>query len=138
MIGSGLLPCKLTSAPISLVENPCCNRIALEKAMRRRDFIEVIAGSIAALPLAARAQQLPVVGFPHAGSADGYAKEVGGFKQGLREGGYLEGQTVVIDYHWADFHYERLADLAVDLVHKRVAVIVAAPIPAALAAKDAT
>jgi putative tryptophan/tyrosine transport system substrate-binding protein len=56
----------------------------------------------------------------------------------LREGGYLEGQTVAIDYHWADGHYERLPDLAIDLVHKRVAVIVAAPISAALVAKGVT
>jgi putative tryptophan/tyrosine transport system substrate-binding protein len=56
----------------------------------------------------------------------------------LREGGYVEGQTVAIDYHWADGHYERLPDLAIDLVHKRVAVIVAAPISAALVAKGVT
>jgi putative tryptophan/tyrosine transport system substrate-binding protein len=105
--------------------------------MRRRDFIRVVAGSAITWPLVARAQQLPVVAFLHAGSADGYAKEAAGFKQGLREGGYLEGQTVAIDYHWADGHYERLPDFAIDLVHKRVAVIVAAPFPAALVAKDA-
>jgi putative tryptophan/tyrosine transport system substrate-binding protein len=107
--------------------------------MRRREFMTLLGAVAAALwGREAGAQQIPAIGFLHAGSADGYAKEVAGFKQGLRETGYVEGQNVAIEYRWADGHYEQLSDLAADLVRKRVAVIVAAPISAAIVAKDAT
>jgi putative tryptophan/tyrosine transport system substrate-binding protein len=108
--------------------------------MRRRDFIKAVAGSAFAWPVAARTQQpvMPVIGFLHAGSADGYAKEAAGFEQGLREIGYNAGQNVTIEYRWANGQYDRLSDLAADLVRKRVAVIAAAPIPSAIAAKRAT
>jgi putative tryptophan/tyrosine transport system substrate-binding protein len=107
--------------------------------MRRRDFIVVLSGAAgASWRREARAQQVPVIGFLHAGLADGYAKEVAGFKKGLRETGYVEGQNVAIEYRWANGHYEQLSDLAADLVHKGVAVIAAAPFPAAFAAKNAT
>jgi putative ABC transport system substrate-binding protein len=110
------------------------------QAMRRRDFIKGVAGSAITWPLAARAQEprIPVIGFLHAGSADGYAEEVAGFRQGLREAGYIEGQNAAIEYRWADGQYDRLSVLAADLVRKRVAVIAAAPVSSAIAAKQAT
>jgi ABC-type uncharacterized transport system substrate-binding protein len=107
--------------------------------MRRRDFIIALGGAAGALwPRGARAHQSPAIGFFHGGLADGYAKEVAGFKEGLRETGYVEGQNVAIEYRWANGHYEQLSDLAADLVRKRVAVIAAGTISAALAAKNVT
>jgi len=109
--------------------------------MRRRVFIKVIAGSAAAWPLTAHAQKssTPVVGVLHGGMADGFAKaQVAGFRSGLAEIGYSEGRNVAIEYRWAESHYERLPDLATDLVRRNVAVIFASTTPAALAAKAAT
>jgi putative ABC transport system substrate-binding protein len=108
--------------------------------MRRRDFIKVIAGSATALPLAARAQQsaMPVIGFLLPSTAEGYSAQILGFRSGLAEAGYVEGQNVTIDYRAADGHYERLPAMAADLVRGNVALIAAAAIPAAFAAKGAT
>jgi putative tryptophan/tyrosine transport system substrate-binding protein len=102
----------------------------------RREFI-VALGSAAAWPLAARAQQtaVPVVGFLGAVSAP---KRVEGFRGGIAETGYEESRNVVVTYHWAEGHYDRLPALAADLVLHRVAVIVAADVNAAHAAKAAT
>jgi putative ABC transport system substrate-binding protein len=95
--------------------------------MRRRDFIKGIAGSAISWPLAARAQQptMPAIGFLNSASPDSYAPQLTGFRQGLREVGYTEGQNVTIEFRWAKSRYDRLRELAAELVHRQVAIIVA-------------
>jgi putative ABC transport system substrate-binding protein len=107
--------------------------------MRRRDFIAGFAGTAAACPLAASAQQpaLPVVGFLHPASPDEYADRVRGFRQGLKETGFVDGENVSIEYRWAEDRVDRLPALVDDLVRRRVAAI-ATPSTGALPAKAAT
>ena len=95
------------------------------QSVRRRDFIQGIAGSAVAWPLAARAQQpaMPVVGFINGGSADSLARYVAAFRKGLNETGYVEGQNVTVEYHWLEGQYDRLPALMADLVRRQVAVI---------------
>ena len=108
--------------------------------MRRRDFLGAL-GSAAAWPVIARAQQppMPVIGFLHSASAAGFADLMPAFRKGLGEFGYIEGQSVVIEYRWGEGHNERLPAMAEELVRRQVAVIVT-PIStaAALAARAAT
>jgi ABC-type uncharacterized transport system substrate-binding protein len=109
--------------------------------MKRREFISLIGGAAAMVPLVARAQQpaMPVVGFINAGTADASTRRIAAFRKGLSETGYAEGQNVIVEYHWLEGHYDRLPAVMTDLVQRRVAVI-ATPgsTEAALVAKTAT
>jgi putative ABC transport system substrate-binding protein len=109
--------------------------------MRRRDFVTGIAGSAAAWPLVAHAQQpaMPMVGFITAGFPETSVHRVTAFRQGLKEIGYVEGQNVAIEYRWAEGRYDRFPVFVADLIRRNASVIATPGSPdAARAAKAET
>jgi putative tryptophan/tyrosine transport system substrate-binding protein len=108
--------------------------------MHRRNFISLIGGAAAGLPLGARAQQqgLPVVGFLSPASADANPQLVESIREGLRETGYVDGRNVTLVFRWAEERNDRLPALATELARLPAKVIYASGYPAARAAKDAT
>jgi ABC-type uncharacterized transport system substrate-binding protein len=109
--------------------------------MKRREFISLIGGAAAAWPLAAHSQQpgrLPTVGFLGQSTPLGEGERAVAFAQRLRELGWIEGRTVVIEYRWAEGQSERLAEIAAEFVRLKVDVIVTGGTPAVVAVKQAT
>jgi putative ABC transport system substrate-binding protein len=93
--------------------------------IRRRDLITLLGGAAAAWPVAARAQQsaMPVVGFLHGASSDSTAPQLDGFLRGLKDGGFVDGENLTIEYRWAQGRPDALPAMAADLVRRRVTII---------------
>jgi ABC-type uncharacterized transport system substrate-binding protein len=107
--------------------------------LKRRDFITLVGGA-AAWPLAAGAQQaaMPVIGFLYPGSPDANASRLGGFRQGLKDAGFADGENLTVEYRWAYNQMHRLPELAADLVRRHVAVIAVTGVTATSAIKAAS
>src|SRR5262245_32559049 len=95
--------------------------------LRRREFVTLLGGAVAALPRAARAQQhaTPMIGYLSGGAPGAFAPLLAAFREGLAETGYVEGRDATIEYRWAEGQYGRLAALAGELVGRKVDVIAA-------------
>ena len=112
--------------------------------MRRREFIALVGGAAVAWPLGTGAQQMttktnvPTIGWVVTGSPSSVPPFTGGIRDGLTAAGYVEGQNIRIEYRWAEGNVSRLAELARDLVHQQVDVILAGGSVGAEAAKRAT
>ena len=114
--------------------------LSLGASMRRREFL-VLGGAAVTWPFPARAQQagkVPRIGFLGLASPSTFAARFEGIRQGLRDFGYVEGATITIEYRWAEGHYERLPELARELVRSNVDLILTHATPGGLAAKRAT
>src|SRR5262249_34234717 len=110
------------------------------KRLQRREFITLLGGAAAALPLNAPApERVPAIGYLHFASPATGPTYLPAFRRGLAEGGCVDGENVAIEYHWADSQPDRLTELAADLVRRQVSVIAAIGGPPAIyAAKAAT
>jgi len=107
--------------------------------LKRREFLGLLGGAAAVMPIAASAQQaMPLIGILHIQSPDGYDRRLRAFRQSIRDAGYAEGENVAIEYRWAENQMDRLPSLVAELVRRKTAVIVAISPAAALAAKAAT
>jgi ABC-type uncharacterized transport system substrate-binding protein len=117
-----------------------CWPLSLGVDMRRREFITLLSGAVVAWPLAASAQQpaMPLIGFLDSRSPDAIGGRLSALRQGLKETGYVEGETVTIVSLFAENQFDRLPELAAELVHRKVAVIATGGPPAAFAANTAT
>jgi putative ABC transport system substrate-binding protein len=108
--------------------------------MRRRDFITLLGGAAAVWPLPVRAQQagLPLIGYLNSGAPDAVAARLSVMRKALSEAGYVEGRNLAIELLSADGLYDRLPEMAAQLVHRQPAVIITAGVPPTAAAKAAT
>src|ERR1700757_271247 len=106
--------------------------------MTRRELLLLLGGMVvAAHTLRAQQKAMPVIGFLNGNAADTYVPYLAAFRRGLGETGYIEGQNLAIEYRWAEGHYDRLPDLAADLVDRKVDVIAATGgLDSTLAAKN--